>query len=44
MSKSSCSFSRPASTMLDDDDNLSETSGDGGCDENLKSEEMEDTC
>ena len=30
--------------MLDDDDNLSETSGDGGCDENLKSEEMEDTC
>lgn len=44
MSKSSCSFSRPASTMLDDDDNLSETSGDGGRDGNLKSEEMEETC
>ena len=44
MSKSSWSFSRPASTMLDVDDNLSETSGDGGRDGNLKSEEMEETC
>ena len=30
--------------MLVDDDNLSETSGDGGRDGNLKSEEMEETC
>lgn len=44
MSKSSRSFSRPASTMLDDDDNLSETSGRGGRDGSIKSKEMEETC
>lgn len=46
MSKSPSSFSRPASTMLDDDDSLSETSGRGGRrrDGSIKSEEMEETC
>ena len=44
MSKSSCSFSRPASTMLDDGDNLSESCGRGGRDGSIKSEEMDEIC